>query len=179
MKKTLLTITAGLFFSANTLANDLEFSFTEDSVAARYFSTVTDSAAVELGGSHNRDDDRSLIDAGVFVFSPRSELQGQVGVKLFYTDLDRHEDGYGLAFGGDGQLQLNSNLSLYAGAYYSPSATAFSDIEGYRQFFVGASLALFENALVSLGFSDLHIKSERRNKVEIEDGLQLKMRLKF
>lgn len=179
MKKTLLTSTVLTLASAPVFASDLTFGFTEDAINARFSAPIKDRMVGEAGLVYNNDESRTLIDGGIFVTSQPAELRGQVGAKLFYSDLDDGENGYGLAFGGDGELQLNAKFSLYASAYYAPSATVARDLEGYRQIEIGAQLALFENATLALGYSDFYVKTDHRNEVEFEDGLKLSLRMTF
>lgn len=176
--RVLLLLTA--LFAMPVLASDLSFEFSDDTAGVFLNADSPDGkASVELGARHNDDDEVELYNFGFYANGQRGRLQGRVGVKGYYADFDRFE-GPGLAFGLDLTIPSSDIFSLVAGIYYGPSSTAFDDMDGYREWKLGAQLMLFENSALEFGVSDTELEIEDvRGDADFQDGAYVKLKLLF
>ena len=118
------------------------------------------------------------MSAGFFVNGQRAELSGRLGVKGYWADIQK-DDGYGIALGGDFSLAVNEVISLLATGYWGPGSLSFSDVEGYKEWSVGANVSVFDNAIVTLSYGSLKVDTERYNEKSVDDGVKIGLRLKY
>lgn len=177
MKKALLILA---FLSAPTFANELSFQFSDDIAGLAFNANSPDGkASVGIGADHNEDDDTEIYHAGFYVNGQRGRLEGRVGVKGFYADLDSAE-GPGLSFGLDLKIPTSDVFNFVASYFYGPSTTSFDDMDGYREWRLGAQIMLFENAALELGISDIEVEIEDvRGDYDFQDGGYIKLLLLF
>lgn len=181
MKKALfLLATTAIFAAPAALANDVSFRFSDDVAGLSFNANSPDGkASVEIGANHNEDDDVEIYNAGFYANGQRGRLQGRVGVKGFYADLDGFE-GPGLAFGIDLKVPTSDVFSLVASYFYGPSSTSFDDMDGYRDWKIGAQLMLFENSALEFGLSDIEVQVEDvRGDYDFQDGAYVELKLLF
>lgn len=177
MRKALLMLAV---LSAPAFANDLSFQFSDDVAGLSFNATSPDGkASVGFGADHNEDDDVEIYNAGFYVNGQRGRLEGRVGVKGFYADLDGAE-GPGMSFGFDLKIPSSDVFSFVMSYFYGPSTTAFDDMDGYRDWRVGAQLMLFENSALEFGVSDIEVEVEDvRGDYDFQDGPYVKLQLLF
>lgn len=177
MKKTLLILA---FLTTPALANDLSFKFSDDVAGIALNANSPDGkASVGIGADHNEDDDVEIYNAGFYANGERGRLQGRVGAKGFYADLDAVE-GPGLSFGFDLKIPSSDVFSIVVSYFYGPSSTSFDDMDGYREWKVGAQIMLFENSALEFGLSDIEVEVEdTRGEYDFQDGGYVKLQLLF
>ncbi|HCS28985.1 MAG TPA: hypothetical protein DIW43_16120 [Spongiibacteraceae bacterium] len=177
MKQALLILA---LLSAPAFANDLSFQFSDDVAGIALNANSPDGkASVGFGADHNEDDDVQIYNAGFYANGQRGRLEGRVGVKGFYADLDKAE-GPGLAFGVDLKVPSSDVFSLVFSYFYGPSSTSFDDMDGYRDWKIGAQIMLFENSALEFGFSDVEVEVENvRGEYDFQDGAYVKLQLIF
>ena len=163
-----------------TFANELSFQFSDDVAGIALNANSPDGrASIGFGADHNEDDDVEIYHAGFYANGKRGRLEGKVGVKGFYADLDAVE-GPGLAFGFDLKVPSSEGFSLGFSYFYGPSTTSFDDMEGYRDWRVGAQIMLFENSALEFGLSDIEVEVENvRGEYDFQDGAYVKLQLIF
>ena len=162
-------------------AASLNIRVADETVALALQSSNPDTgAAVEAGFVRNRDDDTTVVNAGLFVSGTgeRSGLVGRMGVKAYAADLN-NQDGYGLALGGDVAYPFGAGISINGGLYFGPNELAFNDVDRYREWYLSASYEVFDNAKLAAGLGTLEIEPRSRNEIEISDGFFLEMNLSF
>lgn len=177
MRKMLLILAC---LSTPAFANDLSFQFSDDVAGLSLNANSPDGkASVGIGADHNEDDDVEIYNAGFYVNGQRGRLGGRVGVKGFYADLDRVE-GPGLSFGFDLKIPSSDVFSFVVSYFYGPSTTSFDDMDGYRDWKVGAQIMLFENSALEFGISDIEVEVENvRGDYDFQDGGYIKLQLLF
>ncbi|MFT5033495.1 MAG: hypothetical protein ACI89D_002360 [Bermanella sp.] len=177
MKKALFIL---VFLATPVLANDLGFQFSDDAAGlAVNINSPDGKASIGLGVDHNEDDDVEIYNAGFYVNGQRGRLQGRVGVKGIYADLAKAE-GPGLGFGIDLTVPSSDVFSFVFSYFYGPSSTTFDDIEGYRDWKIGAEIMLFENSALEFGVSDVEVEIENvRGDYDFQDGPYVKLKLLF
>ncbi|MYM64052.1 YfaZ family outer membrane protein [Pseudomaricurvus sp. HS19] len=170
-------IGAATLLASSMALGDVALRIGDDSLALHLDGGMGAEASTQLGLVHNDDTDSTLVTGGLFVNGKRDGISGRVGGKAFYADWD--DSGYGVALGGELAVPFNSDFSMVAGLYYSPDMLSFSDADGYEEWFVKFNFHIFENALLSAGYSSVEIDVDGRRDVELEDGLFLGMSLRF
>ncbi len=177
MKKALFILA---FLATPVFANDLSFQFSDDAAGLALNANSPDGkASVGFGADHNEDDDVEIYNAGFYVNGQRGRLQGRVGVKGIYADLDKVE-GPGLSFGFDLKVPSSDVFSLVFSYFYAPSTTSFDDLDGYRDWRIGAEIMLFENSALEFGLSDVEVEIENvRGDYDFQDGAYIKLKLLF
>jgi YfaZ precursor len=133
---------------------------------------------VEIAALRNDDDDITVASGGVFVSGTRGVIEARLGAKAYAADLDNFE-GYGLALGGQVSVPLAAGISINGGLYFGPSSLAFSDVDGYQEWYVGASFDVVENATLAAGVGSFEIETESGREVEVDDGFFVRMKLGF
>lgn len=177
MHKTLFILA---FLAAPAFANDLSFQFSDDVAGIALNANSPDGqVSVGIGADHNEDDDVEIYNAGFYANGQRGRLQGRVGVKGYYADLDSVE-GPGLGFGFDLKIPSSDVFSFVVSYFYGPSSTSFDDMDGYRDWKVGAQIMLFENSALEFGLSDIEVEIEDvRGEYDFQDGGYVKLQLIF
>lgn len=160
-------------------ANGLSLGVSDDVVdASLNVAPMGDQGSMELRWLHNDRKDRDVLSAGFFVNGNRAEFSGRLGVKGFWAEVN-HDDGYGIALGGDLSLAVNNTVSLLASGYWGPGSLSFSDVEGYTEWAVGANISVFENASVSLTYGSIKVDTERYDDKSVDDGLKIGLKLNY
>lgn len=177
MRKALFTL---IFLTAPVCANDLSFQFSDDVAGIALNAESPDGeVSVGFGADHNEDDDVQIYNAGFYANGQRGRLEGRVGVKGFYADLEKVE-GPGLAFGFDLKVPSSDVFSVVLSYFYGPSSTSFDDMDGYRDWKIGAQIMLFENSALEFGISDIEVEIENtRGEYDFQDGGYVKLQLIF
>ena len=160
-------------------ANGFSLSVSDDAVDAAFnLAPIGEKGSAELRWLHNGSKDRDVLSAGFFVNGNRAELSGRLGVKGYWAEIDR-DDGYGFALGGDFSLAVNDAISLLASGYWGPGSLSFSDVEGYKEWAVGANISVFENASVSLTYGSIKVDTERYGDKTVDDGIKIGLKLNY
>ena len=178
MKQLSLAVFFGVISSVAG-ASGFSLGVSDDAVDASInLAPIGDHGAVELRWLHNASKDRDVLSAGFFVNGQRAELSGRLGVKGYWAEVKK-DDGYGFALGGDFSLAVNDVVSLLASGYWGPSSLSFSDVEGYKEWAVGANISVFENAIVTLTYGSIKIDTNRYDDKTVDDGLKIGLKLNY
>ena len=173
-----LLATSLLLISTASVANEFTIRISEETLSLFLDPTASEQSATQLAFIHNDDEDSDLLSAGYFASGTRGDINGRLGGKAYYADLDR-DSGYGIALGGEVFLPIQPDLVINGGAYYGPSSLSFSDVDGYQEIFVKVNYQVFDNARVGAGYGTLEVEPENGSDVDVEDGLFLEMNLSF
>jgi hypothetical protein len=175
----------GLTVAALSLAAPLVYgagvsvAVSDDAVDAAYtLSPLGRHGSAEVRWLHNAGDDRDVLSAGFFVNGQRTELQGRLGLKAYWAEVNR-DRGYGVALGGDAQVAVTDWLSLFGSLYLGPASTSFSDVDGYREWAAGINIKAFDNAAVTLRYGSVEVETGRYGDKTVDDGFKLGLKLRF
>ncbi len=176
--KLLVAIVLVVFSSVVSAANEFSLRISEESLSFMFDPQASETNSFQFAYVHNDDNNSDLLNAGFFANGSRESFDGRLGGKAYYADLD-NDSGYGFALGGEVYIPLGAELKLNAGAYYGPSSLAFSDIDGYEEYFIKVNYQVFDNARVGLGLVSLKLEPENNQKVEVDNGVFIEMNLSF
>ncbi len=158
-------------------AGAISFNFGEDAIGLALQTPVAPAAGIEIAGWHH-EDDHDLGTVGVFAIGKRGKLQGSVGVKGYYADVDDFQ-GYGAAFGANVKLPLSDVLDLHGRAFIGPSVASADDADGYQEWGLSFEINLFGNSSLSLGYREVEFDVDGGGEFEFQDDVYLGLNLLF
>ena len=160
-------------------ANGFSLGVSDDAIDASFnLAPIGEQGSAEVRWLHNDSKDRDVVSAGFFVNGNRAGLSGRLGVNSDWADIKK-DDGYGIALGGDFSMAVNDAISLLLSGYWGPGSLSFSDVEGYKEWAVGANISVFENAAVSLTYGSIKVDTERYGDKSVDDGLKIGLKLNY
>ena len=171
-------LTSSIVSSSMVFAGGADIRVSGDAVSLYLEPQPSPTNSAQLALIYNNDDNSALLSAGLFANGERQNLKGRLGGKLYYADLD-HDSGYGVALGGDFSLAVNRDLHLGVGGYYSPGSLSFSDIDGYKEWYVKGSFQVFQNAAVGVGYQSVELNPEKGRSYDLNKGVFVEMNLRF
>ncbi|MGJ8685996.1 MAG: YfaZ family outer membrane protein [Spongiibacteraceae bacterium] len=179
MKSSILAVFILSLFTSMAQAGGLGFRFGDDTFGVSVAGDLSDESSVQLDWTHH-EDGADLVSLGAFATGSRGAVQGRVGAKaIFLEGDDSGFDGGALAFGGDFSIPLNDIVRGFAGAYYAPSTTSFSDVDGYLDYSTGIEFLIFQNSALQVGYASTEFDTETNRTIEFEDGFFLRMQLRL
>ena len=174
---TALVLSAGLAH-ADSFSADIN----NDAFKFEYKATNTSSNLDLNASALVHDDDGEIYAVGAQVEGrslQQSNIEGALGGKLYYIDLEGDADG--TAFGLGGFLKIGipqiPALSVQLEAYYSPRVLSFNDIEHHTDFNAKALYRVLDNGSVYLGYRKAHIDLEDAGDGDLDEGFHFGMQL--
>ncbi len=180
MKKYFLLFSLALS-ACPTLANTLHLALSNHTAELGYSAQNSKDTMSELSWLHH-EDEGDLAGIGFYGVGTNKGIQGKVGGKLFYVDIDNTYSGQGLAIGGALSMKLGNSLCLEGNIHYAPSVTSFKKVEKLEQWGAQLIYEVMQNANVFVGYRnvDVELKDSHNNKeIELHQGGYVGLSIKF
>jgi len=178
-----------VFAAATAGADTLGVDLSSDAAKLSFLRPLPPEGLEAGGGLMIHDDDGEIIEADLHLVDRpepgRNALVLGIGGKLPVIMDDRRDaDGAALAIGGKLRWTLPQyNRAAVAGnLYYAPSATSFSDIDGYQEYAVRGEFQILEQANVFVGYRNIELSYDGRSRGgdrDFDDGVYAGLNIDF
>lgn len=183
---------AGSVFGLQAQAAELDLTLGNESVRGEYLAPVSakradNVATLDMGLLYNEDQgvDRLLGHAGLLIFgdtgAPKANVKAGVGVRVAGFDSDGGIDGLAISLGGamTGRVPAFNRLGGRVWAWYAPSVSAFSDIDGYLEWGVSIDYQLIRQAFIVAGYRDIEVDLDPVGTADVESSGFFGLRMVF
>lgn len=163
---------------ADTFSADIN----NDAVKFEYKATNTSSNLDLNASALVHDDDGEIYAFGAQVEGrslQQSNIEGALGGKLYYIDLEGDADGAAIGLGGSVKIGIEQvpSLSVQLEAYYSPSVLSFNDIEHHTDFAAKALYRVLHNGSLYIGYRKSNVNIEDAGDGDLDEGFHIGMQL--
>lgn len=173
-------------------AAELDLTLGNSSVRGEYVTAVgakrADNVATLDTGllySEYKDIDRILGHVGLMIFgdtgAKKANVKAGVGVRLVALDADGGIEGAAISLGGTvtGRMPEFNRLGGRAWAFYAPTVSSFSDLDGYLEYGLSVDYQLIRQAYVVLGYRKMEADLDRGGNADIESSAFFGLRMVF
>lgn len=174
---------AALVFSGSLAhADSFSADINNDAFKFEYKATNTSSNLDLNASALVHDDDGEIYAVGAQVEGrslQQSNIEGALGGKLYYIDLEGDADGSAIGLGGFLKISIEQvpALSIQLEAYYSPRVLSFHDIEHHTDFAAKVLYRVLHNGSVYLGYRKANVDIEDAGDGDVDEGLHIGMQL--
>lgn len=187
MRNALLAGLTAMACALPAAADTLSLDVSSDAARAVYTRMLPPDGLEAGAGLLHHSDDGDLAELSLHrIDRPepgRDALTLAVGGKtVLASDDPRDANGGAVALGGQLRwtLPMYNRAALAGGLYYAPSATAFSDIDGYQEYSLRGEFQLLEDASAYLGYRNIELGYDDAGPDrDFEDGVFAGLRLQF
>ena len=170
-----------LFFWSNVVSSDeIELSLSDELIDIRfktdYGPDLFGRLAYMRSDSHDIDTDQlsyTFATQGVI-----DQFNAILGLRPFWIDAE-DEDGFGLALGLGGNVELVKNLIASAELFYAPKIITGGDIDDSRDLELRLGYQIIENGSIFVGYRDLEVEIENAREIDIYDDFFVGVNLRF
>jgi hypothetical protein len=168
--------------SAPLLADALRADVNDDTFKFEY-DTTSANAQLDWNASVLVHDDNGEIYAlGANVAGQsvqRSNINGALGLRMYYIDLEADFDGLAIGIGGAISVAVPQVEGLEAQfeAYFAPGVLAFNDLERHVDISIRALYRVITNGSVYLGYRKANVDFEGIPSGDVDDGLHVGIHL--
>ena len=180
MRLIVFALLATASFSA--LSDSLDINLSNDTVEARYASTIG-FGEWTFGGLYNRDEKNSSVNIGLLATGETrvrgSKLEGGVGGKIYAARADDQDLG---ALGLGGQMRLffgDGPFAVSGYVFYAPGVVTFLDGERFWEAGVRAEVELIKGSFVYIGLRQVRAEFENDAKINIDKGGFAGLQIRF
>jgi len=170
-------------------AETLDINLSGDAAEISYIRPLNNDGLEAGGGLLHHDDDGDIFTADFHLVDRpepgRNALVLGIGGKLpVVMDDLRDADGAALAIGGKLRWTLPeyNRIGVAGSAYYAPSATSVSDVDGYQEYRIQGEFRLLEEADVYVGYRGIELSydgDEFGADRDFEDGVYAGFNIDF
>lgn len=187
MRRVLLPIALSIALLPAAHASDLELSLSDDT-AELMFTVPTENFGLQDGrvgaGVLFNDDDDYIGQLSLESIGRVSQsLSFNVGIKGYAGQLDDPDDDVtAIGIGGGIRVGLATQipLAVLVNGFLAPDILSFGDAEGLKEFEARLEAGFARNAAAFIGYNLFEVEVEnRRRDVEVQDGVNVGVRLSF
>lgn len=172
---------AGGLGASVAVADNFSADVSDDAFKFAYETTGVESELSWNAAALVHDDSGEIYSVGAQVVGQslqKSNIQGALGVRFYYVDLESDLDGSALGLGGAMTVALPEvdALSLQFEAYFAPGVLCFGDLERNVDVSIRALYRVLTNGSVYLGYRKASVDFGFGSG-DVDDGLHIGMQL--
>lgn len=182
LKRKALVAALGMMATGMAQADTFSADINDDAFKFEYKATNTSSNLDFNASALVHDDDGEIYAVGAQVEGrslQQSNIEGSLGGKLYYIDLEGDADGTAIGLGGMVKIGIPrvQGLNLQFEAYYAPQVLSFNDIEHNTDVSAKVKYRVLDNGSVYLGYRKANVDIEDVGDGDLDEGFHIGMEL--